>query len=357
MGQLVRPDPRHRGPRRERPAYPAGIRACHRLHQVRVRRHGRAQPRSRRAGAVAAQARGSRAAGPLQRLLGTRRPGGAVEPLRRRRVLGRRGEVRRPGGREALRVLVRRRLGTRDPSRGIPAGLIPRHPPPGRPPMPAPPTSSSAWQARQALGARLGELRQDAGLTGRALAYLCGWHESKVSRIEHARTAPSADDIRAWCQHCGRPGETEDLITFLRTVEDMFVEWRRMERTGLRRAQEAVLPLWERTRLFRAYSSWLIPGAVVMAGQLGHLITVASLPSVSLGIIPMGLDRDAVWPVEDFWIFDDRQVNVELVSGWLTLTQPREIAMYAQTFGDLSQLAVRGAQARTLITAAIGELG
>jgi transcriptional regulator with XRE-family HTH domain len=265
---------------------------------------------------------------------------------------------------------------------------------------------------------RLGEIRKDAGLTGRALAQLCGWHESKVSRIEHARTAPSADDIRAWCEHCGKPAEVEDLITFLRTVEDMFVEWRRMERTGLRRAQEAVLPLWERTRLFRAYSSWLIPGAVqtraytaavlraiaarrglpddvedatavrsdrlrllregdhrflvlieesvlrnviggpeVMAGQLGHLITVASLPSVSLGVVPMGLDRDAVWPVEDFWIFDDRQVNVELVSGWLTLTQPREIGMYAQTFSELAQLAVRGTQARTLITTAIDTLG
>ena len=280
--------------------------------------------------------------------------------------------------------------------------------------MPTPPSSSSAWQARQALGARLGELRKDASLTGRALARLCGWHESKVSRIEHARTAPSTDDIRAWCEHCGTPAETEDLITFLRTVEDMFVEWRRMERTGLRRAQEGVLPLWERTRVFRAYSSWLIPGAVqtraytaavlqaiavrrelpddveeavairadrlrllregdhtflvlieesvlrnviggteVMAGQLGHLIHVASLPSVSLGIIPMGLERDVVWPVEDFWIFDDAQVNVELVSGWLTLRQPREIAMYAKTFSDLSQLAVRGVQARTLITAAI----
>lgn len=284
--------------------------------------------------------------------------------------------------------------------------------------MPTPPSSSSAWQARQALGARLGEIRQDAGLTGRALARLCGWHESKVSRIEHARTAPSADDIRSWCEHCGQLAESDELITFLRTVEDMFVEWRRMERTGLRRAQEAVLPLWERTRLFRAYSSWLIPGAVqtsayttavlraiaarrelpddvedavavradrlrllregdhrflvlieesvlrnviggteVMAGQLGHLITVASLPSVSLGIIPMGLDRDAVWPVEDFWIFDDRQVNVELVSGWLTLTQPREIATYAKTFGELSEIAVRGAQARVLITAAIDALG
>lgn len=284
--------------------------------------------------------------------------------------------------------------------------------------MPLPPSSSSAWQARQALAARLGEIRKDAGLTGRALAALCGWHESKVSRIEHARTAPSADDIRVWCQHCATPHETDELLAFLRSVEDMFVEWRRMERAGLKRAQEAVLPLWERTRIFRAYSSWLVPGAVqtpsytkailgaiaarrdlpddtdeaaavradrlrllregdhrffvvveeavlrnviggadVMAGQLGHLITVASLPSVSLGIIPMGLERDIIWPVEDFWLFDDRQVNVELVSGWLTLTQPREIAMYAEVFSDLSDLAVRGAKARALITAAIDALG
>jgi len=94
-----------------------------------------------------------------------------------------------------------------------------------------------------------------------------------------------------------------------------------------------------------------------MAGQLGHLITVASLPSVSLSIVPMGLRRDAVWPVEDFWIFDDRQVNVELVSGWLTLRQAREIAAYAKTFSDLSEIAVRGSRARTLITAAIDALG
>lgn len=283
--------------------------------------------------------------------------------------------------------------------------------------MPLPPSSSSAWQARLSLGSRLGEVRRDAGLTGRDLAHLCGWHESKVSRIEHARTAPSPDDIRLWCRHCGVLNETDDLIAFLHNVKDMFVEWRRMERAGLKRAQEAVLPLWERTRIFRTYSSWLIPGAVqagdytkavlraiatrrelpddteeaaavradrlrllregdhrffvvieesvlrnviggndVMAGQLGHLIAVASLPSVSLGIIPMGLERDIMWPVEDFWIFDNAQVNVELVSGWLTLTQPREIAMYSKAFSDLSDMAVRGAKARALITAAIDTL-
>jgi hypothetical protein len=128
----------------------------------------------------------------------------------------------------------------------------------------------------------------------------------------------------------------------------MFVEWHRLERSGLRRAQEMVLPLFERTRAFRAYASWLIPAllqtagytaalleaiaarrdlpddvaeavqvrmqrqrvlhegdhrfAIVieewvlrsrigtvdtMAGQLGNLLTVGSVPSVSLGVIPM----------------------------------------------------------------------
>jgi hypothetical protein len=100
----------------------------------------------------------------------------------------------------------------------------------------------------------------------------------------------------------------------------------------------------------------VIGGADVMAGQLGHLITVASLPSVSLSIIPMGLERDVMWPAEDFWIFDNAQVNVELISGWLTLTQPREIALYAEAFSDLTDLAVRGAQARAIITKAIDAL-
>lgn len=283
--------------------------------------------------------------------------------------------------------------------------------------MPSAPSSSSAWQARRALGARLGEIRREAGLTGRALARLCGWHESKVSRIEHAATAPSDSDIRAWCQHCWAPDQVADLIASLRVVEGMFIEWRRMERTGLRRAQQAVLPLWERTRLFRAYSSWLIPGAVqtqaytravlsaiasrrglpddlddavavrtdrlrllreggrrfdvlleepvlrtviggaeVMVGQLGHLISVGALPTVSVGVIPMGIGRDVMWPVEDFWIFDAAQVNVELVSGWLTIAQPGEIAIYAKAFSDLSEMAVRGAAARALITAAIDAL-
>lgn len=198
----------------------------------------------------------------------------------------------------------------------------------------------------------------------------------------------------------------------------MYVEWRRMERSGLRSAQESVVPLWERTRRFRIYSSWLIPGPVqtapyieallksirdrrqlvddveeavrvrvakqhvvhegghsfaivleeaalryrigdpdVMAGQLGHLLTAASLPSVSLGIIPLTADRSRIWPVEGFFLYDAEVANVELVSAHLTVTQSHEIDLYAQTFAALQELAVYGSKARELITSAIDALG
>lgn len=93
-----------------------------------------------------------------------------------------------------------------------------------------------------------------------------------------------------------------------------------------------------------------------MAGQLGYLLTASSFPSVSLGIIPLDADRSTMWPVEGFWMFDDTTVTAELVSGHLTITQPHEIAMYADAFRRLAELAAYGADARALITRAVEAL-
>jgi hypothetical protein len=99
-----------------------------------------------------------------------------------------------------------------------------------------------------------------------------------------------------------------------------------------------------------------VGGPQTMAAQLGHLLVVSSLPSVSLGVIPLNADRSYTPSVEGFWMFDDEQVSVELVSGHLTITQPREVAMYSQMFMDLASLAVYGKEARGLITGAISAL-
>jgi transcriptional regulator with XRE-family HTH domain len=278
------------------------------------------------------------------------------------------------------------------------------------------PTSSSVQAAKQALGDRLREIRLTAGLTGRHLASLAGWDRTKVSKIEHGRTTPTPADIRTWCEYTNAVDQVPDLVASLHAVEGMFVEWRRVERTGLRRAQELVTPLFERTRRFRAYDSWLVPGlfqtapyteavlrstaarrglpadvndavavrmnrqrllhegdhtfaiiieeavlragtggAETMAEQLEHLLRVGSLPSVSLGIIPFNSAR-VLRPVEGFWIFDEERVTVELVSGWLTLTQPRDITMYSQVFDSMSGMAVYGLKARRQVVAAIQAL-
>ena len=276
-------------------------------------------------------------------------------------------------------------------------------------------TSSAVQEARQQIADRLREIRLDAGLTKRAVAVAAGWHESKCSRIEHARTPPSAEDIRAWCQICRASDQAADLVAASRAADSMWTQWRRLERPGLRRAQESVIPLWESTRQFRIYSSFLVPGPVQTVGyirallrairdrrpnlvddieeavavrvakqhvtcegdhrftivleenvlrhqiggadvireQLRYLRSTMSLPSVTLGIIPFAADRSLLRPVEMFFLFDDKQVDVELVSGWLRVTQPSEVEMYAEAFRRLSEMAVYGGAARTLISQAI----
>ncbi|MCC9306367.1 helix-turn-helix transcriptional regulator [Kitasatospora sp. RB6PN24] len=278
--------------------------------------------------------------------------------------------------------------------------------------------SSSAQAARKAVADRLRELMLDAGLQGQELAALCGWNAAKTSRIINAKTGPSDADIRAWCTACGADDQAADLIARSRQADAMFLEWRRMERNGLRAAQESVRPLYERTQRFRAYAPWLLPGLVqtreyttailsairdrrglvddvpgaveermarqhvlhggghrfvllveesvlrnglggpeVMREQLHHLLAVGRLPAVSLGVIPFRPDRERAWPVEGFWIYDTEQVSVELVSGYLTITQPTEIAIYGRVFAELGELAVHGMKARQLINAALDSLG
>jgi transcriptional regulator with XRE-family HTH domain len=77
--------------------------------------------------------------------------------------------------------------------------------------VPASP-SSSAQEARRAVAVRLRELRLDAGLSGRAHAKAAGWHESKTSRIENAKTPPSDSDITTWCKVCSADDQAADRV-------------------------------------------------------------------------------------------------------------------------------------------------
>jgi transcriptional regulator with XRE-family HTH domain len=277
--------------------------------------------------------------------------------------------------------------------------------------------SSSVQRARQQLAERLRDIRLDACLTARALSAAAGWHEAKTSRIESAKQAPSEADILQWCRVCDADREGPDLIAASRAAGSMYVEWRRLNPAGLRRAQESRRPLYERTRLFKAYCSAVVPGflqtpsyarallsaigtfrdtpndveeavtarmsrnqmlrsgnhrfallveesvlrhrlgdAEVMAGQLGHLLEATELPSMSLGVVPFTAQRRAMWPLEAFTVFDDERVHIELLSAQVTVTAPSEITLYVRAFEKLAELAVYRTQARDLIATAANAL-
>jgi transcriptional regulator with XRE-family HTH domain len=279
------------------------------------------------------------------------------------------------------------------------------------------PPSSSARDAQQALGARLREIRQDAGLSGRALAAATGQHFTRVSKIEHGIQAPSDRDLRDWCRVCGAEDQVPELIATARAVQSAYLEFRRQARAGMKRVLGAhTLPLYERTSQFRIYEHNVIPGlfqttayctamlsfwfgfldaprdlnaavearqqrqrvifqagrqftvvleeqalrtwfgtAETQAGQLGRLLEVMSIPTVSLRIIPLMTERTGV-PSAGFWIFDNTLVALETPTASIDVTRPQEIDLYARMFDHLRASAVHGAAARTLIVRALGEL-
>ncbi|MGY2019423.1 helix-turn-helix domain-containing protein [Nocardia gipuzkoensis] len=273
--------------------------------------------------------------------------------------------------------------------------------------------TSSVREAREALGLRLRELRRDAELTARRLAQLAGWHESKVSRIEHGKQTPAEADLRAWCELTGSGDQLGDLIATVRNIEAAYLEWRRVLAEGIQRPQKARTRLEGETQSMRWYEPTIFPGLLqtvdyatailrkvidfydipddldegvaarierqrilyhgrhrfsfviseqalhttvgdndVMCGQLDRVLSVMSLPRIALGIIPADATYEAP-ATNGFAIFDNRAVQVETVTAELSVTQPREIALYEKMFAKLAAQAQYGDPARERIRAAL----
>lgn len=270
-------------------------------------------------------------------------------------------------------------------------------------------------EARENLGARLRELRRDAGLDGRKLAALAGWHPAKVSKIEHGKQTPSEDDIRTWCAHTRAHLHVPDLIASVRNINAAYLEWKRILATGLERRQRQAVEIEVASRLIRGYEPELITGLLqteaytrallttcisfsellddldatvavrmdrlrvlhegvhrfhfllsekslytavgsdqVMAGQLHHLLDLLNNTRLVVGILRIGAGFRC--PTNNFLMYDQRLVQVETVTAELSITQPREIALYDKTFQALTQQAVYGASARALIVAELDRL-
>ncbi|MFF5127586.1 helix-turn-helix domain-containing protein [Streptomyces syringium] len=272
---------------------------------------------------------------------------------------------------------------------------------------------STDFQAgRVALGARLRELRTEAGLNGKDMAARLGWQRSKVSRLEHGKQTATVDDLEAWAREADAPGEANDLTARLRGLESQQRSWRRQLAAGHRGVQEKYVVEYRSTSTVRGYEATVVPGlfqtpdyarhlllhnaelmqtprdteeavrarmqrqevlyeagrsfeimvwegvlhALVcpreaMAAQLDRLVGLVGMERVSLGVIPLGAPL-RITPKHGFWIFDDSRVIVETVNTELHLESAEDVALYGRVWDRLSEAAVHGAHAHRLIVRA-----
>lgn len=272
--------------------------------------------------------------------------------------------------------------------------------------------STDFQTARVALGARLRELRAEAGLNGKEFAARLGWQRSKVSRLENGKQTATEADTDAWAAAADAPEEAADLRSRLRGLETQQRSWRRQLAAGHRPVQDRYVVEYQQTTTMRGYEATVIPGLFqtpdyarhlieanttliqaprdteaavaarmrrqevlyepgklfrvllweaalhvlvcpreVMAGQLDRLVGLIGMSTVELGIVPLGAPLPLT-PKHGFWIFDEERVIVETVNTELSYDSADDLALYGRVWDGLYSAAAYGPQARRLIARA-----
>jgi len=270
-------------------------------------------------------------------------------------------------------------------------------------------------ERRQDFGRALRRLREATDKTGVewAAALGEGWSQSKVSKLENGTQTATEDDVRAWCAAAQAPDSVVvELVNESRELQAAHVVWRRRLRHGHRDRQAESLAADDQATSIRAVEFGVVPGLVqvweyahhvftvhaellgvdrdadeattlrmarqqilyrpgkrieiivaeaalrnpvadssVMIAQIDRLITVASLPTVRLGLIPLGARLPYV-PVNGYTIKSsaaDEFVLVEQYTDEHRITEPDQVAVYHKVTDTLWPVAVTGDEARALL--------
>ena len=132
--------------------------------------------------------------------------------------------------------------------------------------------STDFQSARVALGARLRELRAEAGLNVKDMAERLGWQRSKVSRLENGKQTATATDLEEWARAVGAPSQAADLESRRRGLESQQRSWRRQLAAGHRSVQDRYVVEYQRTATMRGYEATVIPGLFQTPGYARNLL-------------------------------------------------------------------------------------
>jgi transcriptional regulator with XRE-family HTH domain len=260
---------------------------------------------------------------------------------------------------------------------------------------------------RPRLAAELRRLRMDAGLSTNDLARRLAWSQSKVSKMELGRTAAAVADVEAWCR---ATGGAADLVERLREQAERALTEASAYRGGLGerlpRQQRDIAALERATGCLRSFQPTVIPGLLqtaeyaqrifesghtedepavalavaarverqsilyepdhdfefiigeaafrwrfaarhAMAAQVGRVRTIAALPNVRLGILPLAVEGP-VWQWHGLTLYEERLdggdplVVIETLTSSVRISDPDDIDRYRRMLERLRATAVFG---------------
>jgi transcriptional regulator with XRE-family HTH domain len=262
---------------------------------------------------------------------------------------------------------------------------------------------------RSELGTALRALRLVSGMEAKAVARGAVMSTSKLSKIENGRVAPAVLDVERILTALGVSEEVKaEYLAAARAEATEATAWRLYGRLGFHRKQQQIAALEQGMTSLRLFQPSLVPGLLqtpeyvravleskglgpdmlartiaaridrqrvlhdatkqlhfvitepvlrwrllpctMMAAQLDRIVSVSRLAHVDVRVVPLSARQTDV-PGHSFVLRDDRMVTVETTHAEIMVTDPRDIAVYAEKFERFSAAALPGDAMRAFLTA------
>ncbi|MBS2545961.1 helix-turn-helix domain-containing protein [Catenulispora sp. NL8] len=245
-------------------------------------------------------------------------------------------------------------------------------------------------------------MRLASGLSGERLAVRTGMSQTKVSRIETGRTLATVFDVQAIVRALEVPeADAEELLKLARAANTEFHDVRSSRRRGLEHRQRELAKLEQDSREIRfflptmltgllhtpeyAHASmpypqaaaiakrlerqtvlynrekrftflmtegavrWPILGPEGMAVQVDRLVSLASLASVRMGLIPSNGVSGLPALLSIFVVYDERLATAETYGGLVVMRDPRDVEIHLERFRLFEEHALWGTDATSLL--------
>jgi transcriptional regulator with XRE-family HTH domain len=271
-------------------------------------------------------------------------------------------------------------------------------------------TTSDRGGGGDALSRLLHQLRADADLSGTEAGKRAGISRSKISRSEHGRYVPTANEIKKLAriykaspevrermlaivtdlaggytpsrvglhrsavrfqQRIGRIEQASAHVAmFAPTVVPSLLQTAGYARVLMEAGELLGVPVGDvdgvvRARLERqelltepdrqfvlmmteAALHWQAKSPAVMLEQIERIEKALDLASVQIGVIPLGV-RAFVFPTHGFDLYDRRAAIVGTETATALLTEPSDVGAYQRLFDHLQELAVFDGETRPVL--------